>query len=111
VIDHGKLLAKGTLEQLLTENKHPILKQFIRTETMTIPQEVYTNIQQEYAEGLFPLIEIELNGNISFGKLIDTIHRHYKVPYKLIKTDIEYLDEIYCQVSGEQPTRSSYRAH
>lgn len=91
VIDHGRLVAKGTLKQLLSENKHPILQQFINSDNMALPQELYAETQQEQSEGLFPLIELELNGGITFDKLIDTIYNQYKIPYKLIRADIEYL--------------------
>lgn len=91
VIDHGKLVAKGTLAQLLNENNNPIIQQFINTEVMTVPQELHQQLKQEYAEGLSPLIELELTGNISFDELIDTVYNHFKIPYKLIKADIEYL--------------------
>ncbi|MBO9635581.1 MAG: ATP-binding cassette domain-containing protein, partial [Chitinophagaceae bacterium] len=91
VIDHGKLVAKGTLEQLLIENSNPIIQQFINTEVMTVPQELHQQLKQEYAEGLSPLIELELTGNISFDELIDTVYNRFKIPYKLIKADIEYL--------------------
>lgn len=91
VIDHGKLIAKGTLEQLLTENDNPIIKQFINSDTMTIPQAIYNNLKNEQASGLFPVIEIELKGNISFEDLIDNIYNRLKIPYKLIKADIEYI--------------------
>lgn len=85
VIDQGKLIATGTLEEL---NRHPALLPFITTK-MTVPKQL-TNLQQEYTEGVFPLIEIELNGNIHFKKLIDTIQYDYKLPYNIIKADIEY---------------------
>ncbi|QEC43233.1 methionine ABC transporter ATP-binding protein [Pseudobacter ginsenosidimutans] len=91
VIDHGKLVAKGTLQQLLNENTNPIIQQFINTKVMTVPQELHQQLRQEYAEGLSPLIELELAGNISFDELIDTVYNQFKIPYKLIKADIEYL--------------------
>ncbi|SJZ35987.1 methionine ABC transporter ATP-binding protein [Sediminibacterium ginsengisoli] len=91
VIDHGRLVAKGTLEQLLSGNSHPVLRQFINTNHMSIPQELYKGVKEKYAEGLFPLVEIELNGNIPFEKLIDTIYYHFQIPYKLVKAEVEYL--------------------
>ncbi len=91
VLDQGRLVNKGTLEQIFRQDKHSVIKQFINTKTMAIPQELHANIKQKYTEGLFPLVEIELNGNILFDKLTYIISQHYKVPYKLIKADIEYL--------------------
>ena len=91
VIDHGKLVAEGTLEQLLTTNNHPVINRFINTGTISLPHEIYINMKQVQEEGLTPLIELELTGNIAFDELIDTVYNKFKIPYKLIKADIEYL--------------------
>ncbi len=45
-------------------------------------------------KGYFPLVEIVLNGNFAFEKLIDILHEHYKVPYKLTKAEIEYTGKV-----------------
>ena len=58
---------------------------------MTIPQELNKKIQKEPREGLFPLIEIELNENITVEKLLSKIYDDYKIPYRLLKADVEYL--------------------
>lgn len=90
VIDQGKLVVKGTLEELTTDNQHPILSQFITTKNMILPKSITDNLQEEYADGFFPLVEIELNGNIFFKHLVETIQNHYQTPYNIIKADIEY---------------------
>lgn len=89
VIDHGKLVAKGTLAELLSGEEHPIIKQFINRNSMTIPQAIFNNLKTDQAPGLFPVIEIELKGTVSFETLIDSIYNRLKVPYKIIKADIE----------------------
>lgn len=38
----------------------------------------------------FPLVEILLEGNISLKDLTDAMDYKYKVPYKLLKVDMEY---------------------
>lgn len=89
VLDHGKLVATGSLEEL-AGNGHPALSPFITTTQMTVPKQLTDTLQQEYTEGVFPLIEIELNGNIHFKKLLDTIQYEYQLPYNIIRADIEY---------------------
>lgn len=89
VIEQGKLVLKGKLDDLISEN-NPAVSQFITIKKMTIPKHLADNLKQEYTEGLFPLVEVELNGTIYFKKLIDTIQEHYEVPYNIIKADIEY---------------------
>lgn len=44
----------------------------------------------ENVKETFPLVEIVLEGNITFKDLIDTIDYQYNIPYKLIKADVEY---------------------
>ena len=46
--------------------------------------------QTQPTEGLFPLVEIKLTGNVKFDKLIDAIYYRYQVPYQLVSADIEY---------------------
>lgn len=87
VIDHGKLVAKGTLAELLTDNKHPILQQFIHTDNIPVPQDLYIRLKQDYTEGLNLLLELELTGNISYEELISQL----QIPYKPVKVDVEYV--------------------
>jgi D-methionine transport system ATP-binding protein len=91
VIDHGRLVTKGTLAEIFSYKEHPIIKQFITPSIMTIPQELNYKLQKEEQEQLSPLIEIQLNGNISFDKLLSVIHNDHKIPYKILKADVEYL--------------------
>jgi D-methionine transport system ATP-binding protein len=44
----------------------------------------------EHVKETFPLVEIVLEGNITFKDLIDTIDYQYNVPYTLVKADVEY---------------------
>jgi D-methionine transport system ATP-binding protein len=106
VIDKGKLLTKGTLSEIISDRENPIIKQFINSGIMTIPQEFNKKLQKEPHEGLFPLVEIELNENISVEKLLSKIYNEYKIPYKLLKADVEYLGDsnfgkLLLQLKGE----------
>lgn len=96
VIDKGKLLTKGTLSEIISDRENPVIKQFINTDIMTIPQELNKKIQKEPQEGLFPLVEIELNESITVEKLLSKIYDEYKIPYKLLKADVEYLGNSNC---------------
>lgn len=91
VIDKGKLLAKGTLSEIISDKENPVIRQFINSDIMTLPQELNARLQKEPKEGLFPLIEIELNENISVEELLSTLYSQYNIPYKLLKADVEYL--------------------
>ncbi|KPH15154.1 methionine ABC transporter ATP-binding protein [Chryseobacterium sp. ERMR1:04] len=107
VIDKGKLLAKGTLSEIISNKENPIIKQFLNSGVMTIPQELNKKLQKEPQAGLFPLVEIEIDEHISVEKLLSVIYDQYKIPYKLLKADVEYLGEsnfgkLLLQLQGEE---------
>ncbi len=107
VIDKGKLLIKGTLTEIVSNKEHPIIKQFLNSGIMTIPQELNKKIQKEPRAGLFPLVEVELNEHISVEELLAIVHEKYKIPYKLLKADVEYLGDsnfgkLLLQLQGEE---------
>lgn len=91
VIDHGKLVAKGMLEDIITDRTNSVLKQFITSKPMKIPQSLYDKLENQPTVGLFPLVELELNGEIQCEKLLSIINNDYKIPYQLISADVEYL--------------------
>lgn len=47
VIDKGQLLIKGTLSEIVSNKENPIIKQFLNSSVMTIPQELNKKLQQE----------------------------------------------------------------
>lgn len=93
VIDKGQLISKGTLSEIISNKENPIIKQFLNSGVMTIPQELNKKLQKEPQDGLFPLVEIELNESISVEKLLSVIYDQYKIPYKLLKANVEYLGD------------------
>lgn len=106
VIDKGKLLAKGTLSEIISNKDNPIIKQFLNSGVMTIPQELNKKLQKEPQAGLFPLVEIEIDEHISVENLLSIIYDKYKIPYKLLKADVEYLGDsnfgkLLLQLQGE----------
>lgn len=106
VIDKGQLISKGTLSEIISNKENPIIKQFLNSSVMTIPQELNKKLQKEPKDGLFPLVEIELNESISIEKLLSVIYDQYKIPYKLLKADVEYLGDsnfgkLLLQLQGE----------
>lgn len=91
LMQSGRIVAREKPGALLREQEENIFKQYIQTDTMSIPQELRANIQQEYAPGLHPLIEVELHGHIGFEQVIRAMDNNNHAPYKIIKADIEYL--------------------
>jgi len=93
VIDKGKLITKGTLGEITTQKDHPIIKKFLNSGVMNIPQELSKKLQKEPQDGLFPLIEIQVNEDISVEELLSIVYDKYKIPYKVLKADVEYLGD------------------
>lgn len=90
VIDKGKLLAKGTLSEIISNRENPVIQQFINSDVMTLPQELNNRLQKEPQDGLFPLVEIELNEKVSVEQILSALYNEHKIPYKLLKADVEY---------------------
>ncbi|WP_336959029.1 methionine ABC transporter ATP-binding protein [Chryseobacterium contaminans] len=106
VIDKGKLLAKGTLSEIISNRENPVIQQFINSDVMTLPQELNIRLQKEPQDGLFPLVEIELNENISVEQILSALYKEHKIPYKLLKADVEYFGnsnfgKLLLQLQGE----------
>ncbi|OCA68898.1 DL-methionine transporter ATP-binding subunit [Chryseobacterium contaminans] len=106
VIDKGKLLAKGTLSEIISNRENPVIQQFINSDVMTLPQELNIRLQKEPQDGLFPLVEIELNENISVEQILSALYNEHKIPYKLLKADVEYFGnsnfgKLLLQLQGE----------
>jgi D-methionine transport system ATP-binding protein len=107
VIDKGKLLIKGSLSEIISNKENPIIKQFLNSSVMTLPQELNKKLQKEPQDGLFPLVEVEINEKISVEELLSIVYEKYKIPYKLLKADVEYLGEsnfgkLLLQLQGEE---------
>lgn len=106
VIDKGKLLAKGTLSEIISNRENPVIQQFINSDIMTLPQELNIRLQKEPQDGLFPLVEIELSENISVEQILSALYNEHKIPYKLLKADVEYFGnsnfgKLLLQLQGE----------
>jgi len=107
VIDKGKLLIKGTLSEIVSNKENPIIKQFLKSGVMNIPQELNKKLQKEPQDGLFPLVEVEIDEHISVEELLSIVYDKYKIPYKLLKADVEYLGDsnfgkLLLQLQGEE---------
>ena len=53
VIDKGKLLTKGTLSEIISDKEHPIIRQFINSDIMTLPQELSSRLQKNQKKVYF----------------------------------------------------------
>lgn len=91
VIDQGEISAVGTLEQIISNRENDTIKQFITSKKMTMPPELKIQNTTEQSLDSFPLVEVQLNGEIAFEELLSIIYDEYNISYKLLKADVEYL--------------------
>lgn len=91
VIDQGEISAVGTLEQIISNRENDTIKQFITSKKMTMPPELKIQNATEQSLDSFPLVEVQLNGEIAFEELLSIIYDEYNISYKLLKADVEYL--------------------
>lgn len=91
VIDQGEISAIGTLEKIINNKENDTIKKFITNKKITMPSEI--KIQNTTGQNLdtFPLVEIQLNGEIAFDELLSIIYDEFNISYKLVKADVEYL--------------------
>ncbi|RXK85729.1 methionine ABC transporter ATP-binding protein [Filimonas effusa] len=92
VIDKGQLVAKGTLQDVISDKEHPIIKQFLTPDVMTIPQSLANHLKEDAATGLLPLVEVELTGNIVLEELLFVLYQDHKVRHKLLRADLEDIE-------------------
>jgi D-methionine transport system ATP-binding protein len=91
VIDNGSLVANGPLEQVIADKEHPVIKQFIISHTASIPRELDGKLHEKNCGSLLPVIELQLDGNLSFEEIISLISNQNSISYQLLKADIDYL--------------------
>lgn len=89
VIDQGKVVANGTLEELLTKNSHPILRKFMQTNSLGLPQELHKKLRKTQEKGLYPVIELEFNGTMAVDELLSYIQKNETTAFSTIKSNME----------------------
>ena len=90
VIDKGKLVAKGTLEEVLNQRSHPVIQKFLHADDQILPAFIAQKIHPEYSPGLSPVYSVELDGTVSFTGLLSAITNWYKIPTVILKADLEF---------------------
>ncbi|MDL1912958.1 MAG: ATP-binding cassette domain-containing protein [Bergeyella sp.] len=90
VIDKGKLVTKGSLEEVL-KFSHPTIEHLSHSRDINIPQEIYKVLSPHPREGLHTLLKTELDGKYSFSEVLDFVSKTDTYPYQLIKVEIETL--------------------
>jgi len=93
VIDHGKLVAKGTLEDILQQKNHPVVSQFLSKENNTLPSYLSTKIyaDKENSESGNPIYAVDLEGNFSLANVLTELSNGNESLIRILKTDVEFM--------------------
>lgn len=86
VIDEGKLLVKGGLEELYSESSHPIIAQLLTEREMEVPVRLRDSLITKPAKNKFPLLEISFNKDLNVEQLLAYIHQENMI-YKLYRVE------------------------
>ncbi len=93
VINHGKLVAKGTLEDILQQKNHPVVSQFLSKENNTLPSYLSTKIyaDKENSESGNPIYAVDLEGNFSLANVLTELSNGNESSIRILKADVEFM--------------------
>ncbi len=93
VINHGKLVAKGTLEDILQQKNHPVVSQFLSKENNTLPSYLSTKIyaDKENSESGNPIYAVDLEGNFSLANVLTELSNGNESLIRILKADVEFM--------------------
>ncbi|WP_293917415.1 MULTISPECIES: methionine ABC transporter ATP-binding protein [unclassified Sphingobacterium] len=103
VLDHGRLIEQGTVEQIFTTPKEEVTKQFIAS---SFNAELPQAIQHKLKETGNPVVKLFITGNEQQSLLISDLQRLYHTDAKLISAQIEYIGQsnfglMFLELGGE----------
>ncbi len=91
VIDKGKLVANGTLEEIFQQKNHPVIRQFLSKENHHLPGYLRQKIQPENDGSRNPVYSIDLDGRITLNGLLSVITNGYRITANVLKADVEFI--------------------
>lgn len=95
VIDHGKLVEQGNIEQVFTNPQQEITKGFIQSSLNVELPLVYQNSLSKIDKGNGnPLVKFMLTGNNDQSFVISNLFEKFKVKAKVISAQLEYVGNL-----------------
>jgi len=95
VIDHGKLVEQGNVEQIFTNPQQAITKGFIQSSLNIELPLVYQNSLSNIDNGNSnPLVKFMLTGNNDQSFVISNLFEKFKVKAKVISAQLEYVGNL-----------------
>ena len=95
VIDHGKLVEQGNIEQVFTNPQQEITKGFIQSSLNIELPSVYQNSLSKIDNGSNnPLVKFMLTGNNDQSFVISNLFEKFQVKVKVISAQLEYVGNL-----------------
>lgn len=95
VIDHGKLVEQGNVEQIFTNPQQEITKGFIQSSLNVELPLVYQNLLSSIDSGNNnPLVKFMLTGNNDQSFVISNLFEKFRVKAKVISAQLEYVGNL-----------------
>lgn len=91
VIDGGKLIETGTVEQIFTSPKEALTKQFIQS---SLHAELPAIYQERLKESGNPIVQIYLAEHFNQTSVIKHLHDQYTIDVAIISAQIDYVGSI-----------------
>ena len=95
VIDHGKLVEQGNIEQIFTSPQQEITKGFIQSSlNIELPLIYQNSLSSINSENNNPLVKFMLTGNNDQSFVISNLFEKFQVKAKVISAQLEYVGNL-----------------
>ena len=95
VISHGKLIEQGSVGEIFADPKHELTKEFIASSLhLDIPRVYQERLQKEDAEGLSPLLRLEMTGKSVNEPVISEVSRLFDTNFKIVSAQMDQAGDV-----------------
>ncbi|QDW22172.1 methionine ABC transporter ATP-binding protein MetN [Flavobacterium sp. KBS0721] len=95
VISHGKLIEQGSVGEIFADPKHELTKEFIASSLhLDIPRVYQERLQKQDAEGLSPLLRLEMTGKSVNEPVISEVSRLFDTNFKIVSAQMDQAGDV-----------------
>jgi len=95
VISHGKLIEQGSVGEIFADPKHELTKEFIASSLhLDIPRVYQERLQKQDAEGLSPLLRLEMTGKSVNVPVISEVSRLFDTNFKIVSAQMDQAGDV-----------------
>ena len=95
VISHGELIEQGSVGEIFADPKHELTKEFIASSLhLDIPRVYQERLQKQDAEGLSPLLRLEMTGKSVNEPVISEVSRLFDTNFKIVSAQMDQAGDV-----------------